>query len=73
MDWATAAAGRPKVKYGPMGQGAVVNLPIKSDRGTVAVDVAVTKVGRRFVCAGVKPAAGAETKQAAPEPEEDGG
>lgn len=71
VDWATAAPGTPKVKYDPMGQGAVVNLPIRSERGTVAVDVAVTKVGRRFVFAGVKPAAGAEPKQAAPE--EDGG
>ncbi len=67
VDWETAAAGRPKVKYDPMGQGAVVKLPIKSERGTVVVDVAVTKVGRRFVFAGVKPAAGAEPKQAAPE------
>jgi hypothetical protein len=70
VDWATAVAGRPKVKYDPMGQGAVVNLPIKSERGTVSVDVAVTKVGRRFVFAGVKPAAGSEPKQAAPDEEE---
>lgn len=70
VDWATAAAGTPKVKYDPMGQGAVVSLPIKSERGTVSVDVAVTKVGRRFVFAGVKPAAGSEPKQAAPDEEE---
>lgn len=73
VDWGTAVAGAPKVKYDPMGQGAVVKLPIKSERGTVVVDVAVTKVGRRFVFAGVKPAAGSEPKQAAPEEGEDGG
>jgi hypothetical protein len=73
VDWETAAPGQVKVKYDPMGQGAVVKLPITSARGAVEVDVAVTKVGRRYVFAGVKPAAGAEPKQAAPGSEEDGG
>ena len=73
VDWETAAPGAMKVKYDPMGVGAVVNLAITSSRGTVTVDVAVTKVGRRFVFADVKAGVGAETKQAAPEPEDDAG
>ncbi len=73
VDWETAAAGAMKVKYGPMGVSANVALPITSARGTVTVDVAVTKVGRRFVFADVKAGVDAQTKQAAPEPEDEGG
>ena len=75
VDWGTAAASVAKVRYDPMGIGASVTLSIKSTAGTIAVDVAVAKVGRRFVFDGVKPLPGAETKQAAPdsESEEDGG
>jgi hypothetical protein len=77
VDWETAASSVAKVKYDPMGVGANVTLSIKSSLGTIAVDVAVTKVGRRFVFDGVKPGPGAETKQASPdsepESEEDGG
>jgi hypothetical protein len=71
VDWATAEPGKPKVKYDALGQGAMVTLPIRSERGTVSVEIAVTKVGRRFVFSGVKPGAGAEKKQAAPEPDEE--
>jgi hypothetical protein len=76
VDWDTAVPGASKVKYDPMGVGANVTLPITSGQGTVTIDVAVTKVGRRFVFAGVKPGPGAEPKQAAPDAEgesEDGG
>ncbi len=73
VDWESAKAGAPKVKYDTMGQGAVVTLPIASARGTVSVVVAVTKVGKRFVFQELKTSPGSEPKQAAPEPEEDGG
>jgi hypothetical protein len=72
VDWATAAPGRAKVKYDAMGQGALVTLPIRSERGTISVDIAVAKVGARFVFTGVKPGPGAERKEAAAEPEEEG-
>ena len=73
VDWETAVPGAAKVKYDPMGVGANVALAITSSRGAVTVDVAVTKVGRRFVFAGVKPGPGAEQpKQAAPDEESEG-
>lgn len=71
VDWDTAAQGPTKVKYGPMNENAIVTMAIQSDRGAVSVEISVTKAGRRFVFEGVKPAAGSEPKEAAPE--EDGG
>jgi hypothetical protein len=73
VDWETAVPGAPKVKYDSMGRGAVVTQPITSSKGTVTMVVSVTKVGRRFVFQELKAAPGAETKQAAPGSEEDGG
>ena len=72
VDWETAMASIAKVKYDPMGVGANVVLAVTSARGEVTVDVAVTRVGRRFVFAGVKPGPGAETKQPAPDEESEG-
>ena len=73
VDWETAVPGAMRVKYDTMGIGANVTLAITSSRGTVGVDVAVTKVGRRFVFADVKARPGAEPKQPAPSESEEGG
>jgi hypothetical protein len=72
VDWATAALGRTRVRVDSMGAGARVSAEIVSETGTVALDVAVTKVGARWVFQDVKVAKGDAPKQAAPAGEEDG-
>lgn len=73
VDWDSATMTVGKVKFGPMGSDAIAPLSIRSDRGTVLVEVMVRKAGSRYVFDGLKPVAGAEPKQPAPDSEDDGG